>query len=252
MMVQTIHMIDTLPDRIEKLETYVHELSNKFSRHEGSQEQGIKRISDRITSINDAFKLLHTSSEKEIRGLNDEIITLGKIEGLTDDQKELISDIKGIVDLLKSDYDSRQKVKKTIWYYWVCIVEYFLKYAMLPVTIALLIFFGFSPNMVPGYDPSKIVAHSSQFNKASVELLTIARGNSISESELGLWMNGYTNKLITIYRTKNISLAIQSNYRHQDKHFFVWLPDDHDDGYVQIFGENGVLVGEKISIVRDQ
>jgi hypothetical protein len=253
LMIKTVGLMDTLPGRIEKLESYVRELENNFSRHEGQQEQGIKRISDRISTIETQMNDLHQESLRQIQELKKDIESLESIEGLTDEQKELIGNIKETVDLLLKDYESRQHVKKTLWYYIVSVIDYFIRYTMLPITIAVLLFIGFAPEMIPGYKPENAFINSeddSYFNEASVELMMLSQQGKINESDVRSWMKKYPSKLVIVSKSPNLNSAVQTNYRVTQKHFFVWLPDNVKDGYIQIYGMKGRKIGSPISIVR--
>jgi len=254
LMVRTVGMMETFPRRIEKIEEYVREISLQFSNHEGEQSQGIKRITDRIDNIDKIQKELHDQTCKQVDSLQDDVNKLASMEGLTAEQKTLIEEMKGVLDTLSKDYDSRQSVKKTMWYYFTSVFGYFLRYAMLPITIAILLFMGISPDIIPGYKPSNTTmlntSIENQFNNASVSLIMLANNNSINESDVRHWVNQRAVGMIVVSEETNLNNAIRQNGPVKPRHFFVWLPKNSKSGYIQIYGLGGRKIGSPLNIER--
>jgi archaellum component FlaC len=246
LIVRTIGAMDTLPDRLNSLEKDVRVLEKSFSRHEGGQDQGIKRISDRMDTIENSYKELHKQSIEKIKSLRIDVGRLKSYEGLTPEQEENINNIQRCIDTLLKDYNDRQEVKKTIWHYVVTAIDYFVRYAMLPVTIAILLFLGFDPSVIPGFNPDKKAkTHTESFNEGSVELMSFAKSGKIEESSLRHWMKHYDGELSVLSTSQTPNPVIRS-----EKHFFIWLPNNSRDGYVQMYGDGGRKIGTPIIIER--
>lgn len=245
LMMKTIGMMDSIPNRIETLERYVRELEQKFCRHEGEQEQGIKRIGDRIENLEKLTSSLHTESLKQIQAINKEIEALRNIVGITPDQVTLINQIKQTCDLLEKDYSDRQEVKKTIWHYIVSVVDHFLRYAMLPLTITILVVLGLSPDVIPGYNPNKISQDSKYiFNEACVELFSMMHNNQITEEQLRVWMRRHPDAIFIINNQPASSIKIP------DPHFYIYIPNNQSEGFIQLYNNKGKEILGRISVVR--
>ncbi len=247
LLIKTIGMIDMIPDRLEKLESYIRVLETKFAHHEGQQEQGIKRISDRIEHIEKLSKTVHEESIRQLQELRNDISELHKIEGLTTDQKELIEEMKKSVDMLLQEYLDRKQTRKNIWHYCSVSLTYLIRYAMLPITIALMIFIGISPNIIPGYTPEKVSEYRiHQFNQASIDLISLVEDDKIIDSQMYTWITTCHKDLILISDKSKLNTYVKKDYRH----FYIWNPKSHSQGFIQIYGEEGRAIGSKILIIR--
>jgi len=251
LMVKTVGMLDTLPDRISKAEEYIHQLEKDFALHDGEQKQGIKRISDRIDNIDSVCLELRGEVNKHIESVKNEIEKLGKIEGLTQEHKDLLNNLKNTVDILNRDYESRQSVKHTIWKYIVIMISHFTRYAMLPITISILLYIGFSERMIPGYTPPIETHTGDDFYASSSSLLNLVGDNCINESDLNVWRMNQDSNLIFFSENNNIRKSISDNSKINYTHIFIWMPKDKSKGgYVQMYGENENSIGNNITIIR--
>jgi len=141
LMIKTIGLMETIPERIGSLEKNIRELEISFSKHEGSSEQGVKRMVDRIENIEKAIE--------EIR----------KAKNL-DDVKQKVGELEEAIKPLIDDLDGRKETGKTIKQYMKEAILAFIRYAMLPMTIAILLLMGMKPEYIPWYKTPSVKEES--------------------------------------------------------------------------------------------
>jgi len=255
LVLKTVGLIPMITQRIEKLESNLRELELNFSKHEGEQSQGIQRTSDHINTLENLVKDLHAETLKQIQNIINDVNEIEKLEGLTSEQKTLILEMKENLQLLLIDYESRMTVKKTAKHYAIMILGYFIQYAMLPVTLTILLLFGFSPTVMKKYKSwgsNEIVVSMNDFNQASVDLMILNRNGCINESDVINWLSTYNSNLCIKSTDKNINNVIYQNAKISYRHFFIWMPNRSSQGYIQIYGKENRKIGALISIVRDK
>jgi len=130
LMIKTVGLIEMLTERMGTLEGIVRELEKGFSKHEGEQEQGVKRTMDRIELTEAELKSVKENLEALQNGIN----------AINEAVEPLVKDLKG-----------REETGKTIREYAKEAFIAFIRYAMLPMTIAVLIMFGMNPKYIPWY-----------------------------------------------------------------------------------------------------
>jgi len=250
LMVKTISMIDTLPERIQKVESYVRELEMKFAAHEGEQKQGIRRISDKVTSIEQLCRELHSETIKQLDFIKKDIDLLDNIEGLTEEQKTILSNLKTSVDLLNVDLVSRQKVKSTLWYYSGVVAQNFIRYAMLPITLVFFLFIGINPDFLPWIKSKPSTTSIGEYNVYVMKLMNNVHQDQINESALQYWQNTTPKDLIYVSTSSDISQALYENEKLKYDHVFIWLPIKKQEGYIQVYNSLGNKIGSSITIMR--
>jgi len=250
LLMRTVGLMETLPERISSLETSVQKLLADFARHQGEQDQGVKRTVDRVEMVEKSNEIMKKEFEECRKGkvgkdLCDEVNQLKK------NIEEINNDLQPIID----DYDSRQETKKTIGGYVKELITSFIRYASLPLTIIILVvIFGMDPSYIPWYNkPHETTINQTQ--TCSGEFWSRVHNNTIAEHDIHFIINRYRNSVI-VSRVKDLSGA-EEDYRYQvmtsgmysTEHLFVWIPSSQD-GIARIYDRSGRTIGSDIRIKR--
>jgi len=244
LMIRTIGLIESIPARLLKLETSVQEIEKEFSRHCGEQEQGIKRTVDRVDTLKEEVKAL--SKKFEGCSVGDD---LRKIE-------ETISEIERDVKDLMTDLTERKETQKTIIQYAKEAFTSFIRYAMLPITIIVLVLFGMDPSYIPWYKepkPDPVVTTTKNISEALWDKVYM---DSITERDVVVLQNQFPKDIITV--TNPDYIAAEREYRSRlvrtniisRTHIFVWIPSSGKEGLIQVFDSHGRKIGNVVRIAR--
>ena len=120
---------------------------------------------------------------------------------------------------------------------------------MLPITIVFLIWIGMDKKYIPWYQETPTNQIEVSYQKALSDLLDITHDNKISIQDLNQFIRRYEHFTIIAY-DKDYNNALKGDLRHQEKHFFIWLPYNQNRGKVQIYGTKGLPLGDPIEILR--
>lgn len=250
LMIRTIGLIETIPDRLTKLETLVHGLAQRFAKHEGEQEQGIKRTTDRFRLVEKNLQELKDLFENCQRHRIDPSICT-TIEELSQKLKELEENLKPLVE----DLDGRISTRKSIKDYIQMFVHSCMRYFALPIVILIMLFFGINPSYIPWYkaDKTMTVYRTSDSVKEFWKRVYL---DKIAEHDIYYIVNAYRNNIILSYKQSEEDAKLE--YRRQSftinmqnkEHLFIWLPRKSQEGYVQVFDGNARPVGKHIKIER--
>lgn len=250
LMIRTIGLMESMPSRISKLEDLVHDIEEKFSFHEGEQGQGIKRLVDRMDSLEKSIgELLKQFEEcRRTKPSND-------LEDKFKELEEQLTPIKEDIKKLLDDLNSREDTRKTITQYAKEAFISFIRYAMLPFTIVILIIFGMDPSYIPWYTkPNTPVVEV----KKSVEEVFWNKVymNSVTERDIVSIQNQFPHSIITSQRDRwedalkhYRSQIVTSPLMHQ-MHIFIWTPSNGQDGKAQVYDKSGRTIGNAVKIVR--
>ena len=144
LMIRTVGLMESLPERITKLEMTVREIEKDFASHRGEQDQGIKRTVDRVERIEQSIKELNKQFEECKK---DKVPS--SIKSDLDKLAKSIGRIEREVKELMTDLLARKETRKTIGEYTKEIIKSFIGYIMLPFTIIILIVSGVNPSYIP-------------------------------------------------------------------------------------------------------
>ena len=236
-MIRTIGLVETIPERLSIIEASLRELEKEFSKHQGEQEQGVKRTGDRFKALEDEIA--------QIRRDFEDCRKRGTSQLLAEDIKKLEDQIKP----LSVDLADRQETRRTIGYYAKELFLAFLRYAMLPLTIAVLIFLGINPTYIPWYKSTSPQAQVEQ------ELWNRTSGNEISERNVQYLLDRFGS--VSIISTNPDPTQADQDYREKIRqrscagqyHLFIWLPTQQS-GFIRLYDKNGRQIGETINIIR--
>jgi len=240
LLVKTIGIMETLPDRLTNLENQLRSLETKFAKHEGEQKEGIAKTVEELKKSFEECKKTKVSSSlsKQIEDLDTRIA-------------ELEESVKPLIDV----YQEREETKKTITQYIKDAFKAGLGYAMLPITIIILLFFGLDPKYIPWYkEPEPVVV--TRAVDAINDFWQCVYENEIQEDDLRDLISKYKECFIVSYSDSSNKLDIEyqerlsrTNLKNQE-HMFVWLPKQSQDGFVQVYDKNGRCVGVRIRVSR--
>lgn len=250
LILRTIGLVESLPERLGKLEDIVHSLERSFLTHEGEQSQGIKRLVDRMNSL-----------EKALNELSDSFIECqrGKISPqLCEDMKNVQHEIQLIQEELRplrDDLNTRELTRKTLWHYVKEVFSYFLRYAMLPITMVLMLFIGINPSYIPWYN-SNTTQPEKDSQRVINRVLSMTNNNRIREQDILELYQKYNHIFILSHREqKSTSISeyqkdVGRKNLYGKVHLFIWLPYNSDNGTVQIFDKDGSQRHQTILITR--
>jgi hypothetical protein len=222
LMIKTIGVMETLPNRILNLENLIRQLESKLSKHEGE----------------------HSSIETSVK----------KLEGDFEKCKKERVKPETIAPLIK-DLDTRQETKKSISQYAKEAFLSFIRYAMLPLTIVLLILIGVDPRYIPWYKPNTPVVE--EIEEESITMFwDRVYSDEISERDIYYIINNYRRNIVISNNPDQVSSEeeyrkiVSSTSFSKASHIFVWLPHQSKLGYAQVYDKSGRAVGSKIKILR--
>jgi len=220
LILRTITLVEPLPQQIRDIEDSIHKLDLRLNTYD-LESSSLKNQVDEMKKKCNIF---------------------------VEDLSTLNETISPVVEEYKSNQDS----KNTIRTYIRDAVSSFIKYAMLPFTIVILIIVGIPTQYLPWYNkPTNTID-----NKISSELYNYIK----SSEENGTITYGFVMYIIQRYRdaiivsrsnneTEFLSNLFISN-RNLNNVCVVWLPMDRTkNGYIQYYFSRSTQ-GEKILIER--
>ena len=221
LLLKTVGLIETLPDRIGKLEGIVRELEKDFAAHQAKGESVLDKVS--------------------------------KVDGFSTKLEELKTEIdemkKQVEPIIKDHYD-KEETKKTLMEYVKEVISSFIRYAMLPFTIILLLLLGLDPSYIPWYKPAPQSVHKSvSFNQVLIEIVQRSKDNEIKESEIRFFLHSNLS-FVHQSKAKTMSEAISELSRIDKELIFIWLPYGSTEGFVSLLGKDGKSISNQIRINR--
>jgi len=251
LMIRTIGLMETLPDRISKLETALSQLEQKFAKHEGEQEQGIKRTVDRVEQLEKVIEELKKSFDecKKNKAPDDLAKEIKKLD-------DAIKKVEKSIEPLIEEHDAIEETRKTFRQYIKEAVTSFIRYATLPLTIIILVVFGMDPSYIPWYKPEKPPVVVPSKGVGIEEFWKRVYFDKIDETDIYYMINHHAHIII---RSGNSNREeAQKEYEHnvarnnlaRESHIFIWLPRDGKEGIAQVFERRGRASSGPVKIVR--
>lgn len=255
LMMRTVSIIETIPDRIKELEKEVSSVKQDFSYHDGEQRQGIKRTDERIINLDKDIEEVKNSiaTIKHLEDLENcprEVVknAIAKVELIQDAVKDIEEEVEALqalyeemrnkVDTLYEEYEHKEENKKTIKSYASEAAKSFIRYAMLPICIIILLKFGVDAKYIPWYKDVNTVNVTTRQNKAlNNKIKSLYEKNNSKYILEGDILRLYYNNAESIVLVHD---SIFNKYEYPKEKIILWLPES-GDGYLY-FGDNKLLI----------
>jgi hypothetical protein len=182
LLIRTMSIVVPLPERIKEIQEAVHALEVVLATHQVDPDA-------------------HNTSNR-IKLLSDELLTLVKP-----------------LEPLVADFKEREENSKQIKGYIREAITAIIKYAMLPVTIALCVFLGISPD----YNPWKESDKPTEKNSELSTFVNSISGESISRSNIKYIIDNFKG-CYEISRAQNESEILDDISELKNK-YLIWIPD---------------------------
>lgn len=235
LIIKTVGFIETLPERLSKIEDSLIKLDKAFSNHESLQEQDDKQKSEQLKNVDSSIQELLDITKK---------------------LKEENQFIKNQILPLSQDLENRNETKQSLYEYLREAFLSFIRYAMVPFTVIILCLIGFDETYIPWYRVKKEPSNVEKTSDIIDLLWTQYKNGRIPEYNVTCLMRQYPHLTIVSYKKSEKEAiriyeeVIEETDLKNKMHIFIWLPQDSQNGYLQLYDKLGHRIGTQIQIDR--